>query len=388
MNERLKALADAGVSIWLDDLSRERLETGNLAELITEKYVVGVTTNPSIFASALANGERYDAQLRELAVGHGDVTDSLVEETVFALTTTDVRDACDLFTEEFGRSGGYDGRVSIEVSPDLAHDTGGSVHLAKQLWHAVDRPNCLIKIPATTEGMPAITATLAEGISVNVTLIFGLARYREVMEAYVSGLEQAAANGHDLASIHSVASFFVSRVDTEVDKRLDDIDEDVTAVRGRVGVANARLAFQAFESFFSGDRWNRLAEKGAHLQRPLWASTGVKNPDYRDTMYIDDLVVDGTVNTMPEKTMEAAADHADIDGDQVHSHYSDAADVMKAMEGLGISYDDLIATLEKEGVEKFVASWNELLETVRGQLDVALADVKQQRAADRAEGQA
>lgn len=388
MNERLKALADAGVSIWLDDLSRERLETGNLAELITEKHVVGVTTNPSIFASALANGERYDAQLRELAVGHGDVTDSLVEETVFALTTTDVRAACDLFTEEFGRSGGYDGRVSIEVSPDLAHDTGGSVHLAKQLWHAVDRPNCLIKIPATTEGMPAITATLAEGISVNVTLIFGLARYREVMEAYVSGLEQAAANGHDLASIHSVASFFVSRVDTEVDKRLDDIDEDVTAVRGRVGVANARLAFQAFESFFSGDRWNRLAEKGAHLQRPLWASTGVKNPDYRDTMYIDDLVVDGTVNTMPEKTMEAAADHADIDGDQVHSHYSDAADVMKAMEGLGISYDDLIATLEKEGVEKFVASWNELLETVRGQLDVALADVKQQRAADRAEGQA
>ena len=388
MNERLKALADAGVSIWLDDLSRERLETGNLAELITEKHVVGVTTNPSIFASALANGERYDAQLRELAVGHGDVTDSLVEETVFALTTTDVRDACGLFTEEFGRSGGYDGRVSIEVSPDLAHDTGGSVHLAKQLWHAVDRPNCLIKIPATTEGMPAITATLAEGISVNVTLIFGLARYREVMEAYVSGLEQAAANGHDLASIHSVASFFVSRVDTEVDKRLDDIDEDVTAVRGRVGVANARLAFQAFESFFSGDRWNRLAEKGAHLQRPLWASTGVKNPDYRDTMYIDDLVVDGTVNTMPEKTMEAAADHADIDGDQVHSHYSDAADVMKAMEGLGISYDDLIATLEKEGVEKFVASWNELLETVRGQLDVAMADVKQQRAADRAEGQA
>ena len=388
MNERLKALADAGVSIWLDDLSRERLETGNLAELITEKHVVGVTTNPSIFASALANGERYDAQLRELAVGHGDVTDSLVQETVYALTTTDVRDACDLFTEEFGRSGGYDGRVSIEVSPDLAHDTGGSVHLAKQLWHAVDRPNCLIKIPATTEGMPAITATLAEGISVNVTLIFGLARYREVMEAYVSGLEQAAANGHDLASIHSVASFFVSRVDTEVDKRLDDIDEDVTAVRGRVGVANARLAFQAFESFFSGDRWNRLAEKGAHLQRPLWASTGVKNPDYRDTMYIDDLVVDGTVNTMPEKTMEAAADHADIDGDQVHSHYSDAADVMKAMEGLGISYDDLIATLEKEGVEKFVASWNELLETVRGQLDVAMADVKQQRAADRAEGQA
>ena len=384
MNDRLKALADAGVSIWLDDLSRELLERGDLAELIREKHVVGVTTNPSIFAAALANGERYDAQLRELAAGHGDVTDSLVEETVFALTTTDVRDACDLFTEEFGRSGGYDGRVSIEVSPDLAHDAGGTLHLAKQLWHAVDRPNCLIKIPATSEGMSAITATLAEGISVNVTLIFGLARYRDVMEAYVSGLEQASANGHDLATIHSVASFFVSRVDTEVDKRLDGIDEDVTAVRGRVGVANARLAFQAFESFFSGDRWNRLVEKGAHLQRPLWASTGVKNPDYRDTMYVDDLVVEGTVNTMPGKTMDLTADHGDIDGDQVHGHYRDAADVMKAMEGLGISYDDVISTLEKEGVDKFVDSWNELLETVRGQLEVALADVKKQRAAERA----
>ncbi len=386
MTDRLKALADAGVSIWLDDLSRDRLETGNLAELIADKHVVGVTTNPSIFAAALADGERYDAQLRELAAGRGDVTDSLVEETVFALTTTDVRDACDLFTEEFGRSGGYDGRVSIEVSPDLAHDSGATLHMAKELWHTVDRPNCLIKIPATTEGMSAITASLAEGISVNVTLIFGLARYREVMEAYVSGLEQAAANGHDLASIHSVASFFVSRVDTEVDKRLDDIDEDVTSVRGRVGVANARLAFQAFESFFSGDRWDRLVEKGAHLQRPLWASTGVKNPDYRDTMYVDDLVVEGTVNTMPEKTMDAAADHGDIDGDQVHGHYSDAADVMKAMADLGISYDDVIATLEKEGVQKFVDSWHELLDTVRGQLEGALVDIKEQRATERAEG--
>jgi transaldolase len=387
MNDRLKALADAGVSIWLDDLSRERLETGNLSELMKDKHVVGVTTNPTIFASALAEGERYDAQLRELARGHSDTTDKLVEDTVFALTTTDVRDACDLFTDTFESTGGRDGRVSIEVSPDLAHDTGGTLHMAKELWRAVDRPNCLIKIPATTEGLPAITGALAEGISVNVTLIFGLDRYRDVMEAYVSGLEQAAANGHDLANIHSVASFFVSRVDTEVDKRLDGIDEDVTAVRGRVGVANARLAFQAFERFFAGDRWDRLAAQGAHVQRPLWASTGVKNPDYRDTMYVDDLVVEGVVNTMPEKTLDAVADHGDIDGDQVHDHYSDAADVIKAMEGLGIPYDDVIATLEKEGVEKFVDSWHELLDTVRGQLEAALADVKEQRDADRAEGE-
>ena len=388
MTDRLKDLADAGVSIWLDDLSRERLETGNLAGLIEEQHVVGVTTNPSIFASALAKGERYDQQLREHAAGHGDVTDSLVDETVFALTTSDVQNACDLFTEEFGRSGGVDGRVSIEVSPALAHDTGGTLHMAKELWAAVDRPNCLIKIPATTEGMAAITGALAEGISVNVTLIFGLQRYRDVMEAYVSGLEQAAAAGHDLSGIHSVASFFVSRVDTEVDKRLDGIDEDVTAVRGRVGVANARLAFQAFEQFFSGGRWERLAGQGAHPQRPLWASTGVKNPDYRDTMYVDDLVVEGTVNTMPEKTMEAVAEHSDIDGDQVHGHYGDAADVMRAMESLGISYDDVIATLEREGVQKFVDSWDELVETVRGQLDTALADVREQRTAERAEGDA
>jgi len=374
MSDNLKALADAGVSIWLDDLSRERIETGNLTDLIKDRSVTGVTTNPSIFAAALAEGERYDDQLRSVARGHALVTDSLVDEAVFTLTTTDVRDACELLTETYGTSGGADGRVSIEVSPDLAHDTGATIHSARKLWAEVDRPNCLIKIPATTAGMPAITAALAEGISVNVTLIFGLARYRDVMEAYVSGLEQAAAHGRDLATIHSVASFFVSRVDTEVDKRLDGIDEDVTAVRGKAGVANARLAFQAFEEFFSGPRWDALAERGAHLQRPLWASTGVKNPDYRDTMYVDDLVVAGTVNTMPEKTLDAVADHGDIQGDQVHPHYADARRVMDRLAALGISYDDVISTLEEEGVEKFVVSWHELLDTVRGQLEAALAE--------------
>jgi transaldolase len=383
MNDHLQKLSDAGVSIWLDDLSRERIETGNLAELVEKRSVVGVTTNPTIFAAALAEGERYDAQLRELARGRGDVTDTLVDETVFALTTKDVRDACDLLMPVFGRTGGKDGRVSIEVSPDLAHDTGATLHMAKELWAAVDRPNCLIKIPATTEGLPAITAALGEGISVNVTLIFGLDSYRDVMDAYVAGLEQAQANGHDLAGIHSVASFFVSRVDTEIDKRLDEIDEDVTDVRGKAGVANARLAHQAFEEFFTGERWERLAAAGAHLQRPLWASTGVKNPDYRDTMYVDDLVVEGTVNTMPEKTLEAVADHGNIQGDQVTGNYRDARQVMDRLAHLGISYDDVISTLEKEGVEKFVASWHELLDTVRGQLEQALDDEK---AGGRAEG--
>ena len=372
MTDRLKALADAGVSIWLDDLSRERIETGNLAELVREKSVVGVTTNPTIFASALAEGERYDDQVRELASGHVAVSDLLVDETVFALTTKDVRDACDLLVDTFGNSDGLDGRVSIEVSPDLAHDTGATMHMAKELWHAVDRPNCLIKIPATTEGLPAITGALAEGISVNVTLIFGLDRYQQVMAAYVAGLQQAAANGHDLKKIHSVASFFVSRVDTEIDKRLDAIDEDVTAVRGKAGVANARLAYQAFEKFFSGAQWDELAAQGARRQRPLWASTGVKNPDYRDTMYVDDLVVANTVNTMPEKTLEAVAEHGDIDGDQVTGNYRDAAAVMRELEDLGVSYDSVIETLETEGVEKFVTSWHELLETVKGQLQQAL----------------
>lgn len=367
MTDRLKALADAGVSIWLDDLSRERIETGNLEQLIAEKSVVGVTTNPSIFAAALAEGERYDAQVREVAEGHQAVTDSLVADTVFALTTTDVRSACDLLKPVWEATDGVDGRVSIEVSPDLAHDTGGTLHSAKELWSSVDRPNCLIKIPATKAGLPAITSALAEGISVNVTLIFGLDRYREVMEAYVDGIEQARTNGHDLSGIHSVASFFVSRVDTEIDNRLDDAG-DHDDLKGLAGVANARLAYEAYEQFFSSPRWEQLEAEGARRQRPLWASTGVKNDAYRDTMYVDDLVVEGTVNTMPEKTLEAVAAHGEVDGDQVRTHYREAHDVMRRLGEAGISYDDVIRTLEEEGVEKFVASWHELLGTVADQL--------------------
>ena len=365
MSDHLKQLSEAGVSIWLDDLSRERLETGNLAELVRNDSVVGVTTNPSIFAAALAEGERYDDQVRQLAGEGADV-----DRTVFALTTTDVRNACDVLKPVWEASGGVDGRVSIEVSPDLAHDTDKTLASAQELWKGVDRENLFIKIPATTAGAPAITDTLGDGISVNVTLIFGLERYQGVMDAYLTGLEKAHESGLDLSRIHSVASFFVSRVDTEIDDRLTKAGA-ADGLKGKAGVANARLAYQAYERFFSGERWERLRAAGANRQRPLWASTGVKNPDYSDTMYVTELVVENTVNTMPQKTLEAVKDHGDIRGDQVRPHYDDAQQVMKDLAEAGVDYDDVIATLEEEGVEKFVKSWKELLETVRTTLESA-----------------
>ncbi len=367
MTDRLKALSDAGVSIWLDDLSRERIKTGNLADLVERDSVVGVTTNPTIFASALSNGEKYDAQVTELARrGKG------VEDAVFELTTTDVRDACDALTDTWKTTDGVDGRVSIEVAPGLAFDAEATIAAAKKLWHAVDRPNLFIKIPATQEGLPAITATLAEGISVNVTLIFGLGRYEAVMDAYLEGLERAQANGIDLSTIHSVASFFVSRVDTEVDKRLDSVDAAAARpLRGKAGIANARLAYQRYEKVFAGERFKALAARGANRQRPLWASTGVKNPDYPDTMYVTELTVTNTVNTMPEKTLQAFADHGEVNGDQVTTHYADAQRVLDRLQELGIDYDEVIATLEREGVDKFVKSWEELEDTVRSSLEGA-----------------
>jgi transaldolase len=370
MSERLKALAAAGVSIWLDDLSRERIETGNLAELVKNSSVVGVTTNPTIFASALSDGERYDDQVSALAKTSTTVDQELVDRSIFEITTTDVRDACDILADTWGATNGLDGRVSIEVSPDIAFDTDATNEMAKKLWKAVDRPNLFIKIPATSEGLPAITATIAEGISVNVTLIFGLGRYQEVMNAYLAGLEQAKANGHDLSKIQSVASFFVSRVDTEIDKRLDQgggSDE----LKGKAAIANARLAYKAYEQVFGDERFTALAAVGANTQRPLWASTGVKNPDYDDTMYVAELVVASTVNTMPEKTMLAFADHGKVLGDMVTTKYDDAQQVMDDLRAAGIDYDDVITTLETEGVDKFVKSWHELQETVRGQLEGA-----------------
>jgi len=365
MSDRLKQLSEAGVSIWLDDLSRERLESGNLADLVKNSSVVGVTTNPSIFQAALADGERYDDQVRTLGAGGADV-----DRTVFELTTTDVRDACDVLRPVWDATGGVDGRVSIEVSPGLAHDTDGTIAEAKRLWDRVDRPNTYIKIPGTPEGWPAITATLAQGIDVNVTLIFGLDQYRGVMEAYVAGLEQAQQNGHDLARIHSVASFFVSRVDTEIDARLDKAGAD-PALKGRAGIANARLAYEAFEEFFAGPRWEALEQAGARRQRPLWASTGVKNPDYDDTMYVIDLVVEDTVNTMPEKTLDAVADHGEVKGDQVRPFYADAHHTMEELAAAGIDYDDVIEVLIREGVDKFVKAWDELLSTVEESLEQA-----------------
>jgi len=367
LSDRLKNLSEAGVSIWLDDLSRERIETGNLADLVKNSSVVGVTTNPSIFAGALSDGERYDQQVRTLAADGADV-----ERTVFELTTTDVRNACDILRDVWNTTDGVDGRVSIEVSPTLAHDTAETVAEAQRLWDAVDRPNLLIKIPGTPEGCPAITETLAAGISVNVTLIFGLAQYQDVMNAYIDGLEQARANGHDLAGLHSVASFFVSRVDTEIDARLEKAGAD-KALFGRAGIANARLAFEAFEQFFAGDRWAALEAGGARRQRPLWASTGVKNPEYDDTMYVVDLVVEETVNTMPEKTLDAVADHGEVAGDRVRPFYADAKATMDELAAAGIDYDDVIAVLIREGVDKFVTAWEELLGTVNSSLEQARA---------------
>jgi transaldolase len=365
-SDRLKALADAGVSIWLDDLSRERIETGNLADLVKERSVVGVTTNPTIFASAIANGERYDEQVRRLVADGADV-----DKVIFDLTTEDVRNACDILAP-VAEATKDDGRVSIEVEPTLANETQATIDSAKALWSAVDRPNVLIKIPATLEGLPAITAAIAEGISVNVTLIFSVERYRQVMDAYLSGLEQAKEAGIDLSTIRSVASFFVSRVDTEIDARLEKLGTDeALGLRGKAAVANARLAYVAFQEVVSSDRWKALEAAGANTQRPLWASTGVKNPAYPDTLYVSDLVVADTVNTMPEKTLEAFADHGELHGDQVTGKGAEAQEVFDQLATAGVDLDDVFLTLETEGVDKFKASWTDLLETVQKQMEAA-----------------
>ncbi len=359
MTDHLADLSAAGVAVWLDDLSRERLRSGNLLDLVTHQHVVGVTTNPTIFQKALAEGSAYDDQLADLALrGVG------VEEAVRALTTFDVRWACDVLRPAYDESNGVDGRVSIEVDPRLAHDTERTVAEAKALWWMVDRPNLFIKIPATVAGLPAITQTLAAGISVNVTLIFSLARYDAVMDAFLAGLEQAKANGHDLGAIGSVASFFVSRVDTEIDTRL----AADSPLRGSAAIANARLAYQHYEAVFASDRWQSLAASGAHPQRPLWASTGVKDPAYPDTRYVLDLVAPGTVNTMPEATLEAVADHGEVRGDTVTTTYAEAQQVLDDLTAAGIDYDDVVDLLEREGVGKFEDSWSELLSSVTEQL--------------------
>ncbi len=364
MTDRLAELSAAGVAVWLDDISRARLSGGGLDALRREKHVVGVTSNPTIFAKALADSDDYADQLRDLALRKVSV-----EEAARMITTYDVRWACDVMRPAYDASTGIDGRVSIEVDPRLAFATDRTVAEARQLWWLVDRPNLYIKIPATEAGLPAITATLARGISVNVTLIFALERYEQVMDAFLTGMEQARANGHDLATIGSVASFFVSRVDTEVDKRLDKIGSPAAqALHGKAAIANARLAYQRYEQVFTTERWQALADAGARPQRPLWASTSTKNPAYRDVMYVEDLIAPGVVNTMPEATIHAFADHGEMPGDTITGYYAEAQKVLDDLAGLGIDYDDVVATLEREGVEKFEQSWLELLQSVERQL--------------------
>jgi len=360
-------LSAEGVSIWLDDLSRQRIVTGNLADLIATRNVVGVTTNPTIFAGALSHGESYAAQVKVLAEG-GASTD----EAIFTITTDDVRAASDVFRPVFDSTEGVDGRVSIEVSPDLAHDTEATIAEAKKLAAAVDRPNALIKIPATKAGLPAITEVIGAGISVNVTLIFSRERYAEVIDAYLAGVEKAQAAGHDISTLQSVASFFVSRVDTEVDKRLVAIGTpEALALKSKAGVANARLAFELFEKAFAEDRAKGLVAAGATVQRPLWASTGVKDPSLSDTLYVTELVAPNTVNTMPEKTLEATFDHGEIAGDTIAGTYEAAHKVFADLAAVGIDFAAVTQQLEHEGVEKFIASWHDLQRTVQRALEAA-----------------
>ncbi|MBF6209596.1 transaldolase [Nocardia puris] len=370
-NENLAALSAAGVSVWLDDLSRDRINSGNLAELIATRSVVGVTTNPTIFQGALSQGHAYDAQVKDLAAQGADA-----DAAIRTITTDDVRSACDVLAGVYEASRGVDGRVSIEVDPRFAFDADKTVAQAIDLWKTVDRPNLFIKIPATEAGLPAITSVIGEGISVNVTLIFSVARYRSVMGAYLDGLRRAKAGGHDLAKIHSVASFFVSRVDTEIDKRLEAIGtEAALALRGKAGVANARLAYAEYQDVFDGgahtSTYQHLAAMGGNRQRPLWASTGVKNPDYSDTLYVTELVAPNTVNTLPEKTLEAVADHGEIRGDTISGTADEARQVFDALAEVGIDLDDVFALLEREGVEKFEKSWEELLTATTAELGAA-----------------
>jgi len=360
VNERLRALSDAGVSIWLDDLSRSRIQSGELAGLIDSSSVSGVTTNPTIFAAAFQDMSLYGAQLAALK-------GRPVDEIVRTLMASDVKSACQVFAPVYDATRGYDGRVSIEVEPGLAHDQAGTIAQAAQLYDLVGEPNVLIKIPATVEGLGAIRATIAAGISVNVTLIFSLERYRGVMDAYLSGLEDALAAGRDISKIHSVASFFVSRVDTEIDKRLQAVGSPAALdLVGKTAVANARAAYGEFLAVFDSDRYWRLQHHGANEQRPLWASTGTKNPDYPDTLYVADLIARPCVNTMPEKTMLAFADHGVVAGDTISDQIMCARAILGELPSAGVDYSDVTRFLEQDGVAKFVASWDDMVTAVQG----------------------
>ncbi|GAB3591374.1 Transaldolase [Corynebacterium faecale] len=353
-------LSQLGTSTWLDDLSRDRIASGNLQQVIDEKSIVGVTTNPAIFAAAMSKGNAYDGQIAELKAAGASV-----DEAVYAMSIDDVRDACDLFTGIYESTDGSDGRVSIEVDPRISADAKATLEQAKELWAKVDRPNVMIKIPATPGSLPAISDALAEGISVNVTLIFSVDRYRQVIKAYIDGVKRAAENGHDVSTIHSVASFFVSRVDSEIDRRLEEIGTDeALELRGKAGVANAHRAYALYQELFT----EADLPEGANTQRPLWASTGVKNPDYPATLYVSELAGPNTVNTMPEATIDAVLEQGNLHGDTLSGSADDADEVFTQLTEVGVDLGDVFEVLENEGVEKFVASWSELLESMEARL--------------------
>lgn len=353
-------LFQLGTSTWLDDLSRDRISSGNLQQVIDEKSIVGVTTNPAIFAAAMSKGTAYDDQISQLKA-----TGASADEAVYAMSIDDVRDACDLFTGIYESTDGYDGRVSIEVDPRISADADATLAQAKELWAQVDRPNVMIKIPATPGSLPAISNALAEGISVNVTLIFSVERYRQVIKAYIDGVKRAADNGHDVSKIHSVASFFVSRVDVEIDKRLEEIGSaEALELRGKAGVANAHRAYALYQELFA----EADLPAGANTQRPLWASTGVKNPDYPDTLYVSELAGPNTVNTMPEGTIDAVLEQGNLHGDTLSNSAEEAEEIFTKLSAAGVNLGDVFEVLENEGVEKFVASWSELLESMETRL--------------------
>ncbi|WP_067902696.1 transaldolase [Nocardia vaccinii] len=360
MNRTVKALADEGVSVWLDDLSRHLLRSGELAQLVRSGTVVGLTTNPTIFHNAIGRDAEYEEELQVLRERGVSAL-----HAVRTLTTGDVRSACDVLRPVHQGTGGRDGRVSIEVDPRWARDTERTIEEARQLWRLVNRPNAMIKIPATVEGLPAITTCLAEGISVNVTLIFSVRRYHQVIDAFLEGLERAHAAGHSLAEIGAVASFFISRVDTEVDRRLDALAKpDAATLRGRAAIANARLAYLRYENMLRDSRWLKLRAAGASPLRPLWASTGVKDPAYADTRYVTELVAPGTVNTMPAATLDAVISHGTVLGDRIRPNYDDAWEIVRQLGETGLDFDDVLEQLEREGIEKFQTSWQAMLEDV------------------------
>jgi transaldolase len=382
MSGAIKDLTKAGVSVWLDDLSRPLIETGGLAKLVDDGEIVGITTNPTIFAKAIGAQSGYEDQLRELAL-----RGTAIGEALRLLTAWDVREACDVLRPVFERSGGRDGRVSIEVDARISNNADRTAAEARGLWWLVDRPNIFIKIPATEAALPAISSSLADGISVNVTLIFSVERYKAVLESFLSGLEKRKASGRSLAGVESVSSFFLSRVDTEVDRRLAEVGakggEDGAAakrLRGQAAIASARLAYQVYEDMLDSPRWQALAASGARPQRLLWASTGVKDKTFSDTRYVVDLVAPDTVNTMPAATLQAMADHGVVRGDTVRQGYDGAWDTIDELRRLGIDMADIATTLERQGVAAFVESWNELIESVTEKLKTQGATVDQEGA--------